>query len=165
MEIKKINPADINGWGIDADPENEPTYPIKNYTGDDHQRINWERPTLQPPSIELLKSNERPSPSAVFGTSCPPSGLSGMLRRYAFRHSENRYRHWLPLLLADRVNVIEGVINDVIHGHITNIIKEEGWNAQWKYDKGELIRKVTVRLLVISAVTALIVYSGKNKRI
>ena len=35
--------AHIKGWGIDADPENEPTYPMKNWTGDDHKRINWER--------------------------------------------------------------------------------------------------------------------------
>jgi hypothetical protein len=25
--------AHINGWAIDADPENEPTYPMKKYTG------------------------------------------------------------------------------------------------------------------------------------
>ncbi|MDB4920735.1 hypothetical protein [Mucilaginibacter sp.] len=33
----------IPGWGMDADLENEPTYPMKNYTGDDHNRINYER--------------------------------------------------------------------------------------------------------------------------
>ena len=37
----------IPGWGIDADPANEPTYPIKNYTGDDFERLNYERPPLQ----------------------------------------------------------------------------------------------------------------------
>lgn len=47
----------INGWGIDADPENEPTYPIKKYTGDDHNRLLYERPPLQPVNVEILHSN------------------------------------------------------------------------------------------------------------
>src|SRR3954468_6387461 len=67
----------IPGWGMDADPENEPTYPMKNYTGDDHQRINYERSPQQPLSVEILQSTERPAPSVIFGTSVPPSGLSG----------------------------------------------------------------------------------------
>ncbi|MGB4399920.1 MAG: hypothetical protein WBJ10_11160 [Daejeonella sp.] len=50
---------------------------MKNYTGDDHNRINWERPEQQKESVEILHSNERPSVSAVFGTTSPPSGLSG----------------------------------------------------------------------------------------
>ncbi|HEY0058952.1 MAG TPA: hypothetical protein VGB56_07435, partial [Flavisolibacter sp.] len=57
----------IKGWGIDADPRNEPTYPMKVYTGDDHKRLNWERPTLQPVTVEVLHSNERPNMTATFG--------------------------------------------------------------------------------------------------
>src|SRR5687767_2833276 len=68
--------AHIKGWGIDADRENEPTYPMKKYTGDDHRRLNYERPEQQPVNIEILQSNERPHVTAVFGTSTPPSGLS-----------------------------------------------------------------------------------------
>lgn len=163
METNNTNRTDINGWGIDADPDNEPTYPIKNYTGDDHNRSNWERPTLQPASVELLKSTERPSPSAVFGTSIPPSGLSGVIRRFAFKHSENRYRHWLPLLFADRINVIEGIIDDLIHGRFFTAIKDEGWKAQWKYDQAALIRKIVVRVLILSTLIALMGYMGKKK--
>src|SRR3982751_1522639 len=99
MKTTNEDYKNIPGWGMDADPENEPTYPMKNYTGDDHQRINYMRSIQQPISVEILKSNERPSPSVVFGTSSPPSGLSGQIRRYAFKHSEDRYRHWIPLIL------------------------------------------------------------------
>src|SRR5689334_20788036 len=99
----------INGWGIDADPENEPTYPMKNYTGDDHNRLDYERDPQQQPEIEVLHSNERPGLTVVFGTPEPPSGLSGIIRRKAFKYSENMYRHWLPLIIADRINVIEGL--------------------------------------------------------
>src|SRR5690606_11845851 len=90
--------------GVVADPRNEPTYPMKNYTGDDHNRLNWERPPLQLQEVEVLHSIERPNLTAVFGSSLPPSGLSGNLRRYAFKYSESSYLHCLPLLLADRVN-------------------------------------------------------------
>ena len=74
---------DIPGWGIDANPQNNPTYPMKNYTGADHDRLNYEKVPQQPVTVELLQSIERPAPSHVFGTSTPPSGLSGMIRRYA----------------------------------------------------------------------------------
>ncbi|MGI9245815.1 MAG: hypothetical protein ACR2I8_03810, partial [Steroidobacteraceae bacterium] len=54
-----------------------------------------------------------PGITPVFGTAVPPSGLSGAIRRRAFRHSENDLRHWLLLLAADRVNVFEGLVADV----------------------------------------------------
>src|SRR4051812_1479972 len=104
MEARNEDYKNIPGWGMDADPENEPTYPMKNYTGDDHLRSNYARADQQPITLEILQSNERPASSSVFGTSVPPTGLSGVIRRYAFRNSEDRYRHWIPLILADRVN-------------------------------------------------------------
>jgi hypothetical protein len=41
MTPTEENYKNIPGWGIDADPENEPTYPMKTYTGDDHKRSNY----------------------------------------------------------------------------------------------------------------------------
>jgi hypothetical protein len=152
MEPSEKDYSHINGWGIDADPRNEPTYPMKHYTGDDHQRINWERPELQSADVEMLHSNERPSLSAVFGTSSPPSGLSGMIRRYAFRHSENEYTHWLPLILADRVNMVEGIIEDFMHGKVPNVFMERGWNAEWKYNRKSMATKLAVGAAVAGAV-------------
>ena len=160
------NPNDfshINGWGIDADPENEPTYPYKNYTRDDHQRLNWERPPLQSETIEVLKSNERPNMTAVFGTSVPPSGLSGVLRRYAFTFSESEYGHWLPLLLADRINVVEGVVDDLLHGHVPNIFAEKGWKADWQFNRKGLVQNVVVSAVVATTVIALLTRKKKKK--
>jgi len=153
------NYKDIPGWGMDADPENEPTYPMKNYTGDDHKRINYERSEQQPADIEILQSKERPRLTAVFGNTVPPSGLSGVVRRYAFQHSEDRYRHWLPLILADRINVLEGLIDDIKNGHFPNIIAERGFKAEWKYNRPALIKK-----MVIGAVIAVAVYFSISKK-
>lgn len=43
----------------------------------------------------------------VFGTAEPPSGLSGVLRRLAYRIPDHRASHWAALLIADRIDVLE----------------------------------------------------------
>jgi hypothetical protein len=162
MENLNENYSHIKGWGIDADPKNEPTYPMKKYTGDDHNRINWERPPLQPVNIEVLHSNERPNVTAVFGTSTPPSGLSGAIRRFAFKHSENEYLHWLPLIFADRVNVVEGIVDDLKRGHIPNIFAEKGMKAELKHNPKGFAKRMLVTVAVASFAYALL--SKKSKR-
>ncbi len=159
MDTTEKDFSHINGWGIDADPENEPTYPIKKYTGDDHKRINWERPPLQPATVEVLHSNERPNLSAVFGAANPPKGLSGAIRRYAFKYSESSYGHWLPLLLADRVNVVEGIVDDLKQGHVPNIFAEKGWAAEWKYNRKALLQKAAT-----AAIVTFVVLLSLNKK-
>jgi hypothetical protein len=164
-DLKKHEHAHIKGWGVDADRENEPTYPMKHYTGDDHRRLNYERPPQQPVNTEILHSNERPEITAVFGTSTPPQGLSGRIRRYAFNFSEGSWGHWLPLILADRVNVIEGLIDDFKRGYIPNIFAERGWTAEWKYNRKGLIKNVAIGVAVTTAVIALIAYRNRSKKV
>ncbi|MGZ5243045.1 MAG: hypothetical protein ACXWEY_06665 [Bacteroidia bacterium] len=154
--------AHIKGWGIDADPKNEPTYPMKNYTGDDHKRSNWERPTLQNPDFEVLKSTERPTLSAVVGDAPAPSGVSGLIRRYAYTFSENRLRHWLLLIAADRVNVVEGLVSDLISGHVPNIPKEKGIGADWEHNRTSLFVRAALSTAVIAGAGALIYYYSQN---
>ena len=161
MEPNANDYSHINGWGIDADPENEPTYPIKKYTGDDHQRLNYERPPLQPQTVEVLHSNERPNLTAVFGTSTPPSGLSGVLRRKAFEYSEGNWGHWLFLIAADRINAVEGIVEDFSKGHIPNVFAERGWKAEWKHNPKGVAQKVVVGLVVTAAVVTL--FSKRSK--
>jgi hypothetical protein len=150
----------IKGWGVEANPHNEPTAPMKKYTGDDHKRLNYEKPQQQEADVEILHSNERPDLSAVFGTSVTPSGLSGDIRRYAFRYSESSLGHWFTLFLADRVNVIEGIIDDLGKGYIPNIFAERGWKAEWKYNKKELVKKAAVAV----AITTLIFILTRKRR-
>ncbi|HSK13204.1 MAG TPA: hypothetical protein VK907_08305, partial [Phnomibacter sp.] len=136
MDDRKIadRHKNIPGWGIDADPENMPNYPMKNYTGDDYQRLDYEKPEQQVQTVEVLHSIERPGLTSVFGSSTPPAGLSGMIRRFAFKYSESTYSPWVPLVMADRIGVVEGIINDLKHGIIPNIFAEKGWKAEWKYN-------------------------------
>lgn len=154
------SPKDIPGWGMDADPENDPTYPMKNWNGADHQRLAYERPPQQPVNVEILHSIERPGVSCVFGATLPPKGLSGKIRRYAFKYSESTYMHWVPLVLADRINVIEGIIDDIKGGNFPNLIAERGWGAEWKYNKSGVIKKVAIG----AAITAGIIMLIKNRK-
>lgn len=164
MKNELIENKDILGWGIDADPENDPTYPIKKRTNEEHNGYSWERPEQQPINIEVLHSTERPNVSAVFGTASPPSGLSGMVRRLAFRYSESEYGHWLNLLLADRINVVEGLIDDLAKGHLPNIFAEKGWGADWKYNKKGLVKKVLISTVVTGVVIFCILQKKKSKK-
>lgn len=156
-------PADhshIKGWGIDADPKNDPTYPMKKRTNEEHKGYTWDRPTQQPINIEVHHSIERPNVTAVFGTSVPPSGLSGMIRRLAFKKSENDYGHWLPLLLADRVNVVEGIIEDITHGKFPNILAEKGYKADLEHNKSGLL----IRAAVVAGIMAAVVMLARRGR-
>lgn len=162
METHNKNFEHIKGWGVDNVPDDEPNYPMKHNTGADHNRLRWNRPELQEDTVEILKSTERPSKSAVYGTVAPPKGLSGALRRYAFKHSENMYRHWLPLLLADRIDVLEGILSDIRSGRVPNLIAERGWGAIWKHKPALLVRKIAVRLSVFAALGAFFLYKSKK---
>lgn len=162
MENLEEKFAHINGWGIDADPEDQPNYPMKHWNGADHERLNYERPEQQTSSVEVLHSNERPSLSAVFGTPNPPSGLSGIIRRYAFKYSEGNWMHWLSLLMADRVNVVEGYIEDISSGTIPNIFAEKGMKSEWKYNRKALITKVAVGVAVTGVLIAM--FSSNKKK-
>jgi hypothetical protein len=109
----------------------------------------------------VLHSIERPNVSAVFGTSVPRCGLSGAIRRHAFKYSESHLGHWFSLILADRVNVVEGLVEDVKRGHFPNILAERGLGAELKYNRKAFTKKVIIGTAVASAV--LLVLLNKKK--
>jgi hypothetical protein len=99
--------ARIPGWGVDRDPKDRPSVPRERFdpgaTG-----AHWDLPERQPEKWPRERSIEHQMLTPVFGTSCPPKGLSGMMRKYAYRaFSEGRAAHWLLLLAADRVDALE----------------------------------------------------------
>lgn len=99
--------ARIPGWGADLDPKDRPSVPKLQrqpaLTG-----AHWEFPERQPEKWPRERSIEHAFLTPVFGTSCPPRGLSGALRTLSYRrYSEARAAHWLLLLAADRVDAWE----------------------------------------------------------
>ena len=110
--MESMNDRDtIPGWGADLDRSQRPALPKERTPP--RLDVPWDTPAQQASGIRVLHSIEREGITPVFGTSVPPSGLSGLLRKRAFRRSENDVRHWTMLLLADRVNAVEGVFSDM----------------------------------------------------
>ncbi|MFL6282988.1 MAG: hypothetical protein ACJ74Q_07570 [Pyrinomonadaceae bacterium] len=163
IEQTPVDPSQVKGWGVDADRGNDPTYPMKRRNDGEHEGYSWERPQQQQSDVEVLHSNERPNVSAAFGTSTPPTGLSGVIRRFAFKYSESSYGHWLPLMLADRVGVVEGYIEDLSHGHVPNVFAERGWKAEWKHNRRGLVTRVAVGTVLATAAVALL-RGGRDER-
>jgi len=154
MEDAAKGPSQIKGWGVDANPNNDPTFPMKKRNNGEHAGYRWERPPQQPVNVEILHSNERPNLTAAFGTSTPPSGLSGMIRRFAFKYSESSYGHWLPLMLADRVGVVEGLLDDLTRGHVPNLFGELGGKAAWKHNRKGVVTGVVVGAVLAAVAVA-----------
>jgi hypothetical protein len=150
-----VDTSTIPGWGVDANPDNDPTYPYRDRSQDDHSS-KWERPPLQHSDVEILQSIEHVRTPAVFGTSTPPSGLSGVIRRGAFRWSESNWMHWLLLMGADRINVVEGVVQDLARGKVPNIPAEMGIRSEWRHNKKGLAKKVAVTAAVSGVAWALL---------
>ena len=118
--------ARIPGWGVDLDPRDRPAVPRERFdpgaTG-----AHWDFPERQPETWPRERSIEHKFLTPVFGTSCPPKGLSGVLRKVAYaRYSEGRAAHWLILLAADRVDAIESHVRSFASLHPDNPVTQTG---------------------------------------
>lgn len=151
----------IKGWGVDSDPESRPYVPVHKLQG--NTGAHWDKPEKQKKTVEILKTIERPELPAVFGTPNPPRGLSGMLRRYAFKSGEGNFSHWLPLMLADRVDFIEGLFDDAIHGKVPRIFGD-GYTMDYKYDRKKFYYRVAKNAVLVAGTAYLVSYLLKDKK-
>jgi hypothetical protein len=146
---RRIDPGRVIGWAVDADPDNDPTYPMRVRTkGKDKQ---WERPRLQTSTAEILSSIEHNRRPAVISNAIPPQGISGVIRRKAFEYSESDWRHWLLLLAADRTDSVEGIVDDLSNGQIPNFAAEIGLPAAWKHNKVGVLKGVAIATILATA--------------
>jgi hypothetical protein len=130
QDINKLE-SRIPGWGSDLDPKNRPAVP-KEKTPPHGTGAHWTQPEKQIQRVKIHRSVERRELTPVFGTSCPPKGLSGFIRDQAYKLSEGRNAHWMMLLLADRIDVLEGKLTDLLQGRLSNPIAESGLMAEWR---------------------------------
>ena len=117
--------ARIPGWGADLDPKDRPSVPRERFDPD-LNGAHWDFPERQPEKWPRERSIEHEFLTPVFGTSCPPRGLSGVVRRYAYRYSEGRAAHWLLLMGADRVDALEHHLQSFLTLRPDNPITETG---------------------------------------
>ena len=76
----------IPGWGVDRDPESRPGHPL-----DQEHHVGFDTVQGQAP----------------YTVTVPLKGISGAIRRAAYRAPDWKPRRWLMLLVADRVDVLE----------------------------------------------------------
>jgi hypothetical protein len=94
---------------------------------------HWDFPERQPEKWPRERSIEHKFLTPVFGTSCPPKGLSGVIRKYAYaKYSEGRAAHWLLLLAADRVDAKEAILRSLLSTRPDNPITQTGVLSEFK---------------------------------
>lgn len=118
--------ARIPGWGADLDPKDRPAVPRERFDPG-ASGAHWDFPERQEEKWPRERSIEHKFLTPVFGTSCPPRGVSGAMRKYAYRkYSEGRAAHWLVLIAADRVDAWESHLRSFLTLHPDNPITETG---------------------------------------
>ena len=123
--------ARIPGWGVDLDPRDRPSFPRERV---DPALATSEFPERQQEKWPRERSIEHETLPPVFGTSCPPKGLSGAVRRYAYSSfSEARAAHWLLLLAADRIDVAESRVQAVLQLQPDNMLTELGIRSEFTH--------------------------------
>jgi hypothetical protein len=163
-DANKVPPqhAHITGWGADLDHANRPGYPMERQPSR-LRGLHWDQPARQPENVEVLVSKDRPGLPPIFGATLPPTGASGLLRRAAFHYTESDLRHWALLLLADRVNVVEGIGHDLLRGKVPNIFAEMGGKAEFRYNRDAAVKK-TIAAAAVVGVAALLVARSRSRR-
>jgi hypothetical protein len=125
--------ARIPGWGVDLDPKDRPSVPKERFDPD-LNGAHWEFPERQPEKWPRERSIEHKFLTPVFGTACPPKGLSGAIRRYSYRkYSEGRAAHWLLLLAADRVDTAESTLRSFLTLRPDNPVTETGILSEFSH--------------------------------
>ena len=120
----------IPGWGVDLNYDERTSVPMEDFdpgaTG-----AHWHFPERQPEHWPRERSPEHGMLTPVFGTVCPPRGLSGIIRKYAYTLGEGKSSHWLLLMAADRVDVLESMVESTLRGKPDNPITETGVIAEF----------------------------------
>ncbi|MDQ3031552.1 MAG: hypothetical protein M3Y87_03985 [Myxococcota bacterium] len=103
-EDQMIDTSHIIGHGADADPSKRPGIPRETEPRMAPGAIEPER---QQSYVRVLQDRANDTMPPVYGTAQPPKALSGAMRKLAYGYPAHWTRHWMLLLVADRVDVME----------------------------------------------------------
>ncbi|WP_134767636.1 hypothetical protein [Nocardioides sp. 1609] len=125
--------ARIPGWGVDLDPADRPQVP-RERRDLDLPGVRWRFPERQPELQPRERSIEHGTLPPVYGTAQPLHGLSGTIRRLAYRrYSEARAAHWLLLMAADRVEARGAVLRSLATLRPDDPVTETGIVAELEH--------------------------------
>jgi hypothetical protein len=94
----------VTGWGADKNPKDRPGVPQETAPEPlTHTNTMVRQQTDEP--APFVGPNRFLTP--VYSTALPARGLSGLMRRAAYKMPDYKPQRWMLLLAADRVDVIE----------------------------------------------------------
>lgn len=115
----------IPGWGADLPEKHRRTWQEREDYGP--TGAHWELPEQQRGHPDRERSIEHSRLTPVFGSAQPLRGVAGAVRRIAYRRfSEGQARHWLLLILADRVESVGAHLRSFATGRPDNPVTQTG---------------------------------------
>jgi len=92
----------IEGRGVDLDPSQRPGVPMEL----EPQPLPGSQMPIEPQhsAYPVFTHGGKQKMPPVFGTAAPPKALSGVLRKVAYHYPDHWARHWMLLMVADRVD-------------------------------------------------------------
>lgn len=95
-------------WAVDVRAENRPGIPRET---EPHPvaGAHWTEPQNQPVTTPVLIRSGLDRPTPVFSTALPPNGATAQVRAIAYRIPDRFVRHWVLLLLADRMDALKNL--------------------------------------------------------
>ncbi len=102
------------GFGVDTSPQARPGVPMYAPRPRAPEASEWHVPARQAGGEQHLKRAGLKRITPVFGTATPLHGVSGVMRRLAYRYPEDLARRWMMLLVADRVDLVEDRVGGLL---------------------------------------------------
>ncbi|RKG82685.1 hypothetical protein D7W79_01990 [Corallococcus exercitus] len=90
-------------WGVDLDPARRPGVPMMKEPRPMPNARFPPEPQQGPSAVPMHGRPNKQMPP-VFGTATPLHGVSGLIRRAAYRKPDHYPSHWLLKMFADRVD-------------------------------------------------------------
>ncbi len=104
---RSVGSSRLVGWGVDRRPQDRPGVPKEHLPPEPVANASATVPLVQQVAGTVTAHGPLRSVTPVYGTANPTRGLSGIIRRAAYRVPDYKPRRWMMLMLADRIDVME----------------------------------------------------------
>lgn len=166
MERAQSRKNQESAWGADLKEMNRPGVPkeMNEENGASGHRAHWRPKQGQVPTVKIHQTIERPHLTPVFGTTSPPRGLSGVIRGVAYRYSEDKIRHWVMLMLADRIQMWEGFAEDIGKGRMPMLLPRMEFRTLDKLRNPKARPQALIAIAGLAAAAGALVFLARRRR-
>ena len=92
--------------------------------------------------------------SAALGWDCSEchTGAGTDTVKWEADTDKKRAARRMTLMMADRVDMVEGVVADFARGRPPNLAREMGWRTEWRYNRKRVITGAAVTAVSLAAI-------------